>query len=705
MGSRHTGMALISVALLAAPAHAETLAEQVNRAIERGIAATRLHLDDDGAGTTKYHKHYPAGDTALLLYTLVKSGVSPDDPQVKKSLGWLRYQPVPQTYTAGVYILALDALQDPQFAPQITAAANWLQDELEKQSFQRFAYPHTHQDLSNTQYGVLGLWTAERHGFRAKVDVWGGLLTGVVAYQKPSGGFSYRTDSNETGAMTVGALMVLELALERVPESSRKFGRARRAAKAALAKGWRYLERQFVVDANPHGPAGHYDVWKNYYLYGVERLAAIGQRTHIGTHDWYAEGARHLVDVQNDDGSWGKPWETCFALLFLRRATFTGMGGDAAPVEGEGVAEGAPAPSRPEASVGWVRRWLVLGPVPNPKDTVFDDPPFDLAKAEPRAGRRVSKWAWRRHASRLPWVQLAEAGADAPNGVGWAFTYLHAAENVDAVLWIGNGDAIRVVLDGEVVLDRHTHVADSADRHPVPVRLAAGMHRLTMQVEDWAASSPALSLRIARPDGTPCAQVRPSLATDGADLVDTAVAQPDLFTLDELLEVLPRSRRLQRPFATVEQYDRTPIANGAGGYPCWRDKTGDDRSRPPNPGASGFLGMHGTNAGPMRAFWKVRVPAQPSRIRVRASSTPAAGPGRADCILRVLAFDGKLKQLLRHAVGPDAEPSRSNWKWFEADLTGFEEKDVLFVIEAHQGGRELYYDDLWIDGWEIKESR
>jgi hypothetical protein len=43
--------------------------------------------------------------------------------------------------------------------------------------------------------------------------------------------------------------------------------------------------------------------------------------------EWYPEGANILLDAQKPAGSWlmsdnGKPlWDTCFAILFLKRAT------------------------------------------------------------------------------------------------------------------------------------------------------------------------------------------------------------------------------------------------------------------------------------------------------------------------------------------------------------------------------------------------
>ncbi len=698
--------AVAGVLALASGARADSLHEQVNRAIERGIERTRTYLDDKGAGNTRYHASYPAGDTALVLYTLVKSGVSADDPQVRKCLEWLRYQDWKQTYSAAVFVLALDSFQDRGFDGPILAAAKWLEEGLRRESTSGlFSYPGTHVDLSNTQYGVLGLWAAERHGYEAAPDTWAMLLAGVVANQRPSGGFAYRRDDHETGSMTVGALTALHLALERVP-AQQKHAEARRKAKAALERGWAYLERGFRVDADLHGPHGSRSGWRYYYLYGVERLAAIAGRDRIGTHDWYAEGARHLVADQRDDGSWGDPWDTCFALLFLRRATFTTMGGERARVEGDGVAKRLAGPVRPGRSVRWMRHWLVLGPLADPEDTLFDDPPFDMRSLAPSPSSTTGKWRWIPTSALGNWVAIGPKDAPMERSVGWAITYLHVQDDLDAVLWFGNDNGVRVLLDGSEVYAAHSHERHDADAHAEPVRLTKGTHRLLVQLENWDGATN-FCMRYARPDGSACDGVRPSLRADATDLAESARAQPGLFSLPELLALLPRDRRLALTFDVPDQLDRIALDGDAGGlYPCWRGEPGAAATRPPNPGAFGFLGLCGEEGDwiPSRAYWKVRVPEKPSVVRVRASSVPAVAPGRADTVLRVRAFDGELRTLLGEVVGPDAAPAASNWRWFEGDLTPYAGRDVLVIVETHAGGREWYYEDLWIDAIEIRPA-
>ena len=74
----------------------------------------------------------------------------------------------------------------------------------------------------------------------------------------------------------------------------------------------------------------HFAVNDNlYYMYAVERAGMLYDTVKFGDHDWYLEGAKHLVKTQKADGGWGnkadKPdentWDTCFAILFLKKAT------------------------------------------------------------------------------------------------------------------------------------------------------------------------------------------------------------------------------------------------------------------------------------------------------------------------------------------------------------------------------------------------
>ncbi len=65
--------------------------------------------------------------------------------------------------------------------------------------------------------------------------------------------------------------------------------------------------------------------WRHYWLWSLERAASVAGTERVGKHDWYAEGARYLLEKQRKDGTWRDPESqlraTCFALLFFGRAT------------------------------------------------------------------------------------------------------------------------------------------------------------------------------------------------------------------------------------------------------------------------------------------------------------------------------------------------------------------------------------------------
>ena len=68
-----------------------------------------------------------------------------------------------------------------------------------------------------------------------------------------------------------------------------------------------------------------------YFLWTLERVGVLYNQRTIRKKDWYAWGARLLVERQGKDGHWSvghypgsMPMvDTCFALLFLKRANLT----------------------------------------------------------------------------------------------------------------------------------------------------------------------------------------------------------------------------------------------------------------------------------------------------------------------------------------------------------------------------------------------
>ncbi len=66
--------------------------------------------------------------------------------------------------------------------------------------------------------------------------------------------------------------------------------------------------------------------WYYYFLYSLERAGILDDVRLVKGRDGYYEGALQLLERQRRDGSWDESGhdyvpETCFAFLFLKRAT------------------------------------------------------------------------------------------------------------------------------------------------------------------------------------------------------------------------------------------------------------------------------------------------------------------------------------------------------------------------------------------------
>ncbi len=307
------------------------LQQRVNRAIDRGVKALLREQEIDGSWR-EHATGYPNGQTALCLYTLLKCDVKPEHPAVRRAVDFLRTRPPRKTYSTGAQIMAICALDPALHRDWIGEMA----DELASWQRGGYGYPDHHVDLSNTQYAALGLRAAAQHGHRIPAKAWTRMAEWTLAQQQSdpgAAGFRYTPSSTTaTGSMTAAGVGVLAICAEQLSRTNREIA-------PAIERGMRWLDEQFTASTSPvvsfsgSDPQNPDGGRVYYYLYGLERVGALLQATHIGEHDWYREGAIWLVGDQQGSGLWAdNQSNTCFALLFLARATskipYTGDGGE-----------------------------------------------------------------------------------------------------------------------------------------------------------------------------------------------------------------------------------------------------------------------------------------------------------------------------------------------------------------------------------------
>jgi hypothetical protein len=365
---------VVLVVLLAASyatAQDDQLQAEINKAIDRGVENLK-RLGSSGAWSGP---HYPTGVTALAAWTLLESGVKPGDPIVQKAAANLRKECIAltNTYSLTVAILFFDRLGDPGDEALIQAMGvrllggqnltgswnyenrsgddgdrAWLQRQVEEADKQRqnktlpleakrTLFPEIQKQLdrlqranidprfgdnSNTQFAMIGLWVARRHG--VPVDNALGRVDARFRKSQTGGGWAYAPEvffgSPPRATMTCAGLLGIALG-----QGVKKDGKGKELLKDPIVKnGFRLIGG---VLKNPNGEMQKKLLVKPemfyYFLFSLERMAVVYDVKKIGETDWYAWGAKILVDKQEPDGSWKGEHgvaDTCFALLFLKRA-------------------------------------------------------------------------------------------------------------------------------------------------------------------------------------------------------------------------------------------------------------------------------------------------------------------------------------------------------------------------------------------------
>jgi hypothetical protein len=372
------------------------LSLRVNQAIDRGVAHLRRYWCHP-----KEYQNY----LGLLGLTLLECGVPRTDPAVGRIADLVRSQQrnLDATYELSQAILFLDRLGDPNdegiirtFAQRLLEGQSdsgawghtcgWrparasgyppaggnlppLPKNFETQpgllgvwAAKRYATVVTalggwqalHSDNCNTQFAVMGLWVAQRHG----VSVGKALRLTAQHFRKSQGddgSWAYTPNTLwHKQSMTCAGLFCLGAELRASPGYVRtSHPRATLLVDdPTITRGLHFLGKSF--DAQTKGDAFEAFGGRLYFLWSLERVAAIYGLETIGSQEWYPWTAELLVGLQQGNGSWWEgpgPVPTCFALLILQRSNLT-----------PDLLVGVPGMTQPRKPIGVSRPYPVLGP-------------------------------------------------------------------------------------------------------------------------------------------------------------------------------------------------------------------------------------------------------------------------------------------------------------------------------------------------------
>ncbi|MEK7310160.1 MAG: hypothetical protein AAB038_05025 [Planctomycetota bacterium] len=288
-------------------------------------------------------------DDELIFYTLIKSRVKIPDAAINAMLDKALNKKLEKTYNVALLAMVLSDLDQVKYLDRITqcaefllagqsAAGNWHYgtpitryvntpssgpisptDSTSTRSVRRVAIKmpprraDTDYDNSCTQYAILGLRACADALIEIPKQVWTDAERHLLLNQGADGGWAYFAPSGRItyGSMTaggLGGLAICKFYLNKEIKDDKN-----------IKRGMDWLAQNFTVRENPKHSGWHY-----YYLYALERAGIFAGTEQFGGNEWYPIGANYLINEQKPNGSWngGVPTQdTCFAILFLRRAT------------------------------------------------------------------------------------------------------------------------------------------------------------------------------------------------------------------------------------------------------------------------------------------------------------------------------------------------------------------------------------------------
>ncbi|HZL36300.1 MAG TPA: DUF4159 domain-containing protein [Tepidisphaeraceae bacterium] len=312
---------------------------QIGRAIQAGVNHLIGEFDprtfelNDGAvirrrGMRGAGNGIHDGADALCVYALLQCGQAVSDPRLNLHATFMtgcieamkRYPMDEQsgytTYGRGIRATALALFDRKEDHQALAADVLWLL-KVQKNGGYSYVKSNGNYDNSNSQYGLLGVWSGAEAGIEVPNAYWQLVENHWTACQDPNGQWGYGTRNGGSGTLTMTCAGIASMFVCHDWLDGPKFGASvgRDPFSGPLKRGLEWMEQGDHSVGVSRSIGGHW----GYALYGIERVGLASGFKFFGNHNWYPELSRVVLAAQHADGSWGDNVNTAYALLFLSR--------------------------------------------------------------------------------------------------------------------------------------------------------------------------------------------------------------------------------------------------------------------------------------------------------------------------------------------------------------------------------------------------
>jgi tetratricopeptide (TPR) repeat protein len=273
----------------------------------------------------------------LVFLTCLESGWDRNDPRMKTLEQKVLSNPMDLLYHVVLKAMCLAELDPMKYQQQLAQCAQYLVDNQNPNG--GWSYGQTVQlppSFPAKEGGPIVIETGQNAGPKAKPPKQVEIKKGKDVSEKD-------TDASNSQYAALGIRACLS-GLVVVPKETIAAAEAYWEKKQDADGGWGYCAAE--QGRNPpnfnKNPLCCFGAWKHYWYYAVERAGRLLETETFGSKEWYPDGANTILGKQKPEGNWpAEVWEgipagagtlkdigapgcfseTCFCILFLRRAT------------------------------------------------------------------------------------------------------------------------------------------------------------------------------------------------------------------------------------------------------------------------------------------------------------------------------------------------------------------------------------------------